>query len=373
LNGLKSLAYCVVVFTNTVLAAGYQIFPTLTYENAATLNATKKYTVILGATDIKVDMTYVGSVDTLSGTAASDTNILLPYLRVAGRINPQWVVAFDISHPVLSNIQFPADSIVSAVAIDDIIHDTNYSPKLSYQLKNNLALGVGFDINHISDAEINFGAPKDGKMTNKTTGLNYGWDVGLAWQINNHNFLNLSYYSKINFSKLTGYSQQGNVYNANFSDNLIIPATWTVNLIHTPIESWTFIETFRFIQWNAERDLTLVNSAVGDIFFPLFYNNSWAIQIAARYQFLEKWGAALAVEYDSNPQSIAFRPIALPATDTTLVGAALDYAMTAQWTAKLQYAFIFAKPGINQAGPPVQLGHVTIGVNVIDFGLSWKI
>jgi len=210
-------------------------------------------------------------------------------------------------------------------------------------------------------------------MTNKTSGWNYGWDAGFAFQINQSNFLNVNYYSEINFSKLTGYSQQSNVYQANFSDNLVVPATWTLNLVHKPTSLWTVVETFRYIQWSVEKNFELINSAEGNIIFPLNYNDSWSAQLATRYQVSEKWGVGIAAEYDSSPQSTAFRPIALPATSITLLGASLDYALTSQWSAKLQYAYIFANPEINQAGPPAQLGHVNIGVNAVDLGVAWKI
>ena len=354
-------------------ATGYQIFPTLAYDNPATLNTTSKMSAILGATDIGVGMKYSGSVGNNIGTAESNTNIVLPYLRLAYRIDPKWVTSFDISHPLLSNITFPSTSIVSPVAIDDIIIDTNYSPKASYQMTDKLAIGFGFDANQVSDAQVNFGGPPLGKMTNKTSGWNYGWDAGLAFQINQSNFLNANYYSEINFSNLTGYSQQGNVKHANFSDNLVVPATWTLNLVHKPTSLWTVVETCRYIQWSAEKNLALVNSAGGNIIFPLNYNDSWSAQLATRYQVSEKWGVGIAAEYDSSPQSTAFRPIALPATSITLLGTSLDYALTSEWSAKLQYAYIFANPEINQAGPTPQLGHVNIGVNIVDLGIAWKI
>ena len=111
---------CMLVDT-VAFAVSYQIFPTLTYDNPATLNTTHKFSAIMGGTDIAVAMKYSGYIGNVSGTAVSNTNILLPYLRLAYRIDPKWVASFDISHPVLSNIAYPASSIVSPVAIDDIL------------------------------------------------------------------------------------------------------------------------------------------------------------------------------------------------------------------------------------------------------------
>ena len=368
----------VIFFSLTLLgssafAAAYQIFPTLAYDNPATLNTTGKVTAILGATDIDVRMKYMGSVGSQSGSALSSTNTLLPYFRAAYRVDPKWVVSFDISHPALANISYPATSIVSPVVINTIIKDTNYSPKFSYQMNDTLAIGLGFDVNEISDAQPNFGGPPLGKMVNKSAGLNYGWDTGLAYKLNKTNFLSVSYYSEIKFDHLAGYSQQGPVYQPNFSDNITFPATWTLNLVHQPTSLWTIVETVRYIQWSVEQDLTLTNSAGGNISLPLNYNDSWSALLGTRYQLFEHWGLGLAAEYQSNPQSTTFRPIALPTASLVILGASIDYALSSQWTAKLQYAYGFTNPEINRTTPVVQQGHINIGVNILDLGLTWKV
>lgn len=357
---------------NIANSASYQIFPTLAYENPAALNSINKFTAIIGTTDIAVGMKYTGTISGIYGTASSNTNIFLPYLRLASRINPKLVTAFDISHPVLSNIAYTSSSFVSRLVTDDIIKDTNYSPKLSYQITDKIAVGLGVDINQISNAQINFVAQPSGIMFNQSSAWGYGWDTGLALQLNKSNFLNLSYYSEINFTHLAGVSQLGNLYRPDFSDNLIIPTTYTLNLVHKPTELWMLFETIRYIQWSQEQNLLLKNSVAGDLFFPLNYNDSWSLQIASRYQILEDWGLGVAAEYESSPQSVAFRPIALPATSITLLATSIEHTISKQWSAKLQYAYVFADPRINQAGPTPQNGHVKIGVNIVDFGVTWK-
>ena len=253
------------------------------------------------------------------------------------------------------------------------LKDTNYSPKFSYQMTDKLAIGFGFDANQLSNAQVNFGSPQLGEMINKSSGWSYGWDAGLALQINPSNFLNVSYYSKINFEHLSGYSQRGNLSQTNFSDNLVIPTIYTLNLVHKPTSLWTVVETLRYIQWSEEHNLMLTNSAAGNITFPLNYNDTWSVQVATRYQLFDDWGVGIAAEYDSNPQSTAYRPIALPATSVVLLGGSIAYALNTKWSAKLQYAYLFANPEINQSGPPTQFGHVKIGVNIVDFGVAWKI
>ncbi len=354
-------------------AAAYQIFPTLAYDNPASLGSVKQYTTIIGITDPLVRMQYTGVAGPVTGTTVSNTSVLLPYARAAARISPSWVAGFDITHPVLSNIRYPADSFINSIVVDSILQDTNYSPKISYKVSDRLTLGVGFDANNMTDAQVNFDVPPMGLMVNQSSSWGYGWDVGAAITLNDSNFLNFSYYSEINLPRMTGYSQWGSVYQSSFSDNVVLPATWTLNLVHLLTPKWTVLETVRYVQWSKERDLTLMNTAIGTLFFPLNYNDNWSGMVAARYQWNDKWGISAAVEYATNPQPTAFRPIALPACAVTIVGGGIEYALTSRWTAQFRYGYAFANPEINQQLPVPQLGHVDIGVNILDLGVTWKV
>lgn len=353
-------------------SAAYQIFPTLAYDNAAMLNAVNKYTAMIGTTDVVVGMKYIGTVDSTFGSAVSNTNTVLPYLRLASRVDTQWVVSFDVSHPLLSNVSYPLSSFMSEAGTDAIIYDTNYSPKVSYRITKSLALGVGFDVNNVSNAEVDFGESPTLEALNISQGWGYGWDAGIVFKMNEFNTFNFSYYSKINFPRLKGTSTLGNTQNLNFSDNLVAPTTFTLNAMHQITPEWSLSETARFVLWSQEKNLTLTNSVAGDITIPLNYNDIWSLMLATRYQISEHWAGGAVVEYQGNAQSIAYRPIVLPTTDIVIGGVMLDYAASAEWSAQLRYAYVYANTGIEQAGPPVQSGHVNIGVNIMDIGLTWK-
>jgi long-chain fatty acid transport protein len=353
-------------------SAVYQIFPTLAYSNAAMLNEVKKYTAIIGSTDFVVRMKYVGLIDSEYGSAVSETNTFLPYLRLATRFMPKWVTSFDITHPLLANVNYPSSSFVAAAGTTGIIIDTNYSPKLSYQLTDNVAIGVGFDINNVSNAQLDFDDPSPIESHNKSSGWGYGWDVGLAIKMNEFNTFNLSYYSAIDFTPLHGVSTKGSIYRSDFSDNLVAPATFTFNLTHDVTPAWTLSETARYVRWGDEKSITLRNSANGNVVLPLFYNDIWSLMLSAKHQFSEDLAIGAIVEYDGSAQDIAYRPISLPVTSLIIGGLSLDYAISSQLSTKLQYAFVYANPKIVQEGPPSQVGRVNIGVNVIDLGFTWK-
>ncbi len=353
-------------------AAAYQIFPPMAYENAAMLNEINQHTMVIGSTDFVIRLKYTGSVGSEIGTAVSDTDTFLPYLRLASRINSKWVASFDVSHPLLSNVQYPADSFVDVVGIDAILIDTNYSPKVSYQITDKFALGAGFDVNNISNAQVNLGTPPPNETINKSQGFGYGWDVGLTVQLSESNLLAMSYYSQIDFKHLRGTSTRGSLYRGDFSDDVIAPATFTLNLVHHVTSEWTLAETARFVWWSAEKGLLLKNSVDGDVFLPLNYEDIWSFMWAVRYQCSEHLALGGVAEYVANAQSVYYRPIVLPTASLLVGGALLEYHFSSEVNGVLRYAFAYANPKIDQPGPPLQQGRVNVGVNVIDLGFTWK-
>jgi long-chain fatty acid transport protein len=372
-----SLYYCLLLFLtcsfSSSYATGYQTFSTLAYDNPASLNAVKKGQLILGNNLPWVKMHFTGFDGPFHGEAFTSKSFSLPYARLAWRFTPKVVASFDMTHPILSAIQYPPDSVVRSSIIDNILIDTDYSPKLSCQINDKLTIGAGFNANNLSDVKLSFSAPPYGEVLNKGYSWAYGWDVGLSYVLSKRTStsLNLSYYSEIDHNKIRGPSYWGPFTTRN-QLNLVIPGTFTANLSHSMTSSWVLNATGRYIQWYREKNLQITNSALGGgttVFVPLNYKNSWNAQLATRYQLSQKWAARLFAQYERNPQPLRFRPIGLPTDRLWILSGGMDYAISKKFTAQLTYLHVFSHPPINTVGPVgPTMGNVKIGVNVIDLG-----
>ena len=360
------------LFSTTVFCGGYQINPILN-ENPAILHQVNQMTSIIGGSGVSIRNQFQGRVGPTTGTALSETWSGLPYFRYAYRLNPAWVTGFDLSCPALANVQYPANSFVSPDGIDTILHDYNYSAKISYQMREALTLGVGLDLNQVTDDQVNFSVGSLGKMTNKTQGWSYGWDAGLYADLDDVNALSFTYTSLIHFNHLTGFSQLADVYRGDFSDNLIIPPFFLFSAIQQLNERWRLSESARFTSWSNVQVLQFTNSAIGDRVFKLNYQDTWSAMFMAHAQWVESLGVNMTLEYDMSPQSIINRPIVYPTTRVAVVGGGFDYRLSPQWQIQCQYAFLFANPAIRQFGPLVKNGHVNVQMNMLDFGVVWTL
>ena len=87
-----------------------QYFSGISYNNPSELFKVKQYELILGGTGSYADLSFKGSVlnfNTMqynSGINHSRTYTLMPYGRIAKRINDKTVFALDITEPFNSNL-----------------------------------------------------------------------------------------------------------------------------------------------------------------------------------------------------------------------------------------------------------------------------
>lgn len=376
INSLRCSILLSIVSSN-VFAAAYQIFPELAYENPAALNSVKKGQVILGIGIPTIKFRFNGSNGPFSGQASTVETNVLPYGRFAWRLSPKIVTSLDITNPVYSDFKYPVNSIVSALSTSTVMIGKNYSPKLSYEIKPGLAVGVGFDAHNFSNLQLSFAAPPFGELSNRASGWAYGWDAGIFYALTQTTFASLSYYSQMNHED-TGTSTWGPFSTDNYRANVVLPATTSLNIIHLLSKQWVLSATLRYIQWKPYQHIYQYNTALpvnsGFLDFPIFYKNSWSGLLASRYQINEHWAVKGALEYDSNLQPLIYRPLGMPADQIGLIAAGGEYAFTKQWSGSLVYIHGFSNPKLQNIGPigPVN-GHVRINGNSVALSVTWNI
>ena len=281
LSGLVSL----IAFTNSH-ATSYQIFTPAAYANPAALNSVKEAELILGGTTLVSSLHFSGTAAGVTGSTTSNTTDLMPYGRVAFRLSPKIVVGLDISQPFYTNIQYPTTSFLAPFAIGTVLRDTDYNPKISYQVNPRLALGVGLDAHNFYNGQLNFAIPPFGDMTNKANSWAYGWDVGAFFVATPATFLNLSYFSQV-IEHASGQSKWGPLVNNHFSADVKFPATTIANVIQMLSPKWALSATLRYSQWNLLRYLVLQKTALPGgptLAIPDQFFNNFTAQLATHYQ-----------------------------------------------------------------------------------------
>jgi long-chain fatty acid transport protein len=363
---------------NSAYATSYQIFADLNFANPASLNTVKNGELIIGNATLFSRTHFSGSALGVNGSTTSYNNDALPYGRIAMRVSPKFVIGFDITEPYYTNITYPNNNFANAFATATVLRDVNYSPKISYQATERLALGAGLDFNNLYNGQLSFalipaghGAAAGVPLINKADSWATGWDVGLSYVLTPATFLNFAYYSLI-VQHAKGESDFGAAVNNGFSADVKLPATWIVNGIQMLSPVWALSGTIRYTQWNTVRFTVLQNTVVGNVTVPDHFYNNASYELATHYQINQKWGALAAIDYEPNVQPTYTRNIGLPTYNRYIPAIGADYELTKGLKAKLIYAHVFVKAPINLTAAGAHLlGTERINVDVLDFSLNY--
>lgn len=367
-----------------------QYFAGISYSNPSQLFQTKDSEFLLGGTGSYAHLKFSGSAYNFnsheydSGDSYSKTYTLMPYGRIAKRINSKLVLGLDVTEPFNSNLDWGNDSFTRYAATQNLLTDVDVSPRFSYSINQQLYIGAGINLNFLTNNETNWAFPQ-GETTyenliNKSSSYGTGFNIGATYLINKTNFIDLVYYSKIR-QNTTGTSRLGAVVSTDYLFSFNMPATTALSYVHLFNPTWLVnLKVFQS-EWNANQYVRLLNTAAnppGDFVFAMKFDKSYAFQAAVRHQYNDKLGLTLAGMVDVGPEQSNLRNIMFPAYLQYFAALVADYQITTKASVELMYGQVFSYPPIHnqlmtENGPiPFTTGKVNISANVLDLKVKVK-
>ncbi|MGL6028272.1 MAG: OmpP1/FadL family transporter [Legionella sp.] len=376
-------------FSLTAQANVLQYFAGISYNNPSELFKVKDYTFLIGGTGSYADLGFTGSslnFNTFqydSGQSHSRTYTLLPYGRIAKRLNEKTVIALDVTEPFNSNLNWGNDAFTRFANTQNYLLDVDISPKLSYALHPKLQIGGGLNFNFLRNNEVNWALPTGPTtsdiMINKSTSFGLGYNLGATYIINQSNFLGLTYYSKIK-QDTTGDSRLGSRYSDAYYFNFNMPATTALSYVHIFNPTWLMSLHVFQTQWNINQYIRLYNTAapapLTNFVFNMSFSKSYAYLAAFRNQWTPKLGLTLVGMIDDGPEKNNLRTITFPSDTQYFLGLMGDYHLTPKTSIELLYGHVFSWPGIQNSVMtdngfiPFTTGKVNINTHVIDLKLK---
>lgn len=349
-----------------------QYFAGLSYNNPSELFKIKDYTALIGGTGSYAILRFDGTVLNFNtnqydlGIGHSSTYTLMPYGRVAKRINDKMVFAVDVTEPFNSNLDWGTDTFTRWAVTQNFLTDVDVSPKLSYALSKKLQIGGGLNFNFLKTNEVNFALPTgqttSANLINHSSSFGLGFNVGATYIINETNFLGATYYSNIK-QNTNGYSALGNLYSNTFFFNFTMPATTSLSYLHIFNPKW--LANFQIFQsqWNVNKYARLFNTAAPapftDFTFTMNFRRSYVFIAAARNQFAEKLGLTFVAMVDTGPERNEYRTLVFPSDDQYFVGMVGDYHFSAKTSIELLLGHVFSNTSMQN--------HVKVQTNVVPF------
>jgi len=327
-----------IFLSGVAYSASDQILNSLFFQNPAELSVVHKMQLIGGSLYVVPTFKYTGTSFSKQGKAVSQANDALPYILTSYRFTDQFVLGINITPSGYGHLEWPLDSIVANASTTTKLLYYRAGLQASYQFTDNLALGVGLNLQYNKIAELDSMIPGRGNQINKVSARNYIADAGLFYKINTRNFITAAIYSSVHRPGY-GTSTLGSTVVNNLSMTLTDPLVTYVGFQHNITDKWFLEEKLYWSGWALAKNLDMVNTATGSHILPLNWKNAWSIQFTTRYAITEKLALLNSLIYETNPGSFSTNAIGYPLAASGAISAGLDISLIKELSAQIIYSY----------------------------------
>ena len=328
------------VITNhsVALCAVDQILNDNFFMNPAELNLINKLQLTGGGVIINPDFSFNGNSYGKYGTAKSNVTDFLPYFLSAYRFNEKLVIGINATPSAYGHLSWPVDSIVAQSSTLTKLLYYRYGLQFSYQVTESLALGAGLNIEDNAQYQLNFVVPGQGNQINSVAALNYTYDFGLYYKINEKNYLTIAGYSSVSS---TGYgtSSTREIINNAFSLNVLEAPVVYVGLRNILNDRWTLNEKVYWSGFSIQKDIIFNNSTSGSYIIPTNWKDVWSFQVTTRCTIREQLALLGSIIYETNPVPLATNAIGYPLAASGALSGGVDIVLRKDLSIQAIYSY----------------------------------
>ncbi len=281
------ILFSVILFSCEIKASSsYVIFPYEGYRNAANMDLVENFSATLMGSFVNFNNKYNGTqVGSVLRSSKGNKNYVTPMGDIQWRAMPKLVLGLYVYDPMLGLIQYKSGN---QAGTKSILNAKSYSPKISYQVLDNLTLGAGIDFMHLSKAILAIPGIAGGTLVAKGDSFKTSFNVGALFKAQPTTLISASFHKGVNFKPKGNISLNGQT-NKGYLNTPLIPDIYSANLTQILTPEWLVSVTARFLNWKPFKTVTIYNApVVGNLVLPQKYHSAGYGQLLTRYQFSEQ-------------------------------------------------------------------------------------
>lgn len=318
-------------------------------RNPALMSSFEKPQISVSGTYILPDVSVSGSsAPVYSSAAALDDDSIAPEAFVpavyyVAPINKKVALGVGVFSNFGLATEFPDDYAAGQLAGTSEITTINFNVSVSYKISSvwSAALGLNYiyaDANlvrHFGENPLGLSAQTiAASLEGDDTG--YGWNAGVAYEINKGSRLGLHYRSKTSLSFEGDYSNQLPTALGGLAGTILpgsleleLPATAEISGVHLIDTKWTFNYSVVWTQWSSFESL---KAFVSSNETPVFskeenFSNSFRYAIGGSYQLAKNIKLRTGFAYDTTPADSNHLSISIPDSDRKWLSVGVSYTL----------------------------------------------
>ena len=365
------------------------------FGNPAGMSLLKQGEVSAGASfvDAHTDISDVNS--TAAGFPVSGSNdgdmipfTTIPFLFYAQPLDEHWAVGFGAYVPFGLATEYDDDFQGRYFGTKSDIRVMTLQPTVSYQINNNLSIGLGVTYNRFNGKlEKNFfTGPLTGDIQVSVKGDDdaWGYNIGALYQFSEKTRIGLTYYSKVKYT-LDGHTSLQNVPGAGslrFDAKLDIETPDRIELgaTHALTPQLTLHGNIARTNWKTLDEIRVKNAGASGTLAeptePLDWDPSMLYSLGLSYRIDNQWAIRGGLAIDKQPIPGSTRSVRLPAGDRTIAALGGTWSPLQNLDIDLSYMYIKEKKvDVDQriAVPPtVYQAKYDTYVNLLSAQATWR-
>jgi long-chain fatty acid transport protein len=342
---------------------------TTVFGNPAGMARLKRQEVSLGAAAIiaKTD------INDASGAApGSNDGDMVPFTAVPSAyyvnpLNDKWAVGFGVYAPFglitdyEGGFQGRYEGDYSEVKV------VTAQPTVSYRFNDQLSVGFGLTINHIS-GKLESAVPPvlgttDSRVKIEGDDIALGYNIGVLYEFSPQTRAGLTYHSMVDY-KLEGHTKiTGNdpalaappalgglgaygKYDASL--DLKLPESVDFSVTHALNDQWTVYGGATFTRWSRLESIVVendrlnaaANTVFGEISEEQNWHDTWAYAIGTAYQLNKQWVLRAGLGMDQSPTNNQNRSPRIPTGDRKTLSLGFGWSPTEDMTIDVAYSYL---------------------------------
>ena len=335
---IRNLLFISIMLNQKAYGSATQILSDTFYQNPAELSLVNKSQIIAGNVFIAPSFKFQGNSFEANGSTKSNVTDYLPYMLGAYRVNEAIVIEVNITPSGYGHLNWPVDSFVSQSSTLTKLLYYRFGFQSSYQITENLAVGMGFNIEDNGQYQLNFVVPGQGNQVNSVTGLNYTGDFGLYYKIDPKNYLTVAGYTQVD-TYGHGTSSAHGVVNTNLSLNITEAPVVYIGIEHFINDLWFIEGKVYWSGWHIQNNINFTNTTTGTYVVPTNWKDVWSFQATTRYAIRERLALLGSIIYETNPVPLATNAIGYPLAASGSLSGGVDIALRKDLSIQAIYSY----------------------------------
>lgn len=308
------------------------------FQNPAELSQVNQVRLMVGNLFISPSLRFTGISHGETGNAASVAQDNLPYLLGGYRLTKRFVMGINITPSGYAHVEWPLHSVVANASTTTKLLYYRTGIQSSYQFTDNLAIGLGFNLEHNKNLELDFVVPGMGNQINKVSDLNASVDLGVFYKINKRDSLTAAVYTPV---KAIGVGTS--TLNTTTVNSTTLPITQAavafVGLQHNLTNKWFLGEKVYWSGWSLQKNINFVNTTTGSFIVPTNWRDTWSFQLGTRYATTERITLLGSAIYETNASPTNTNSIGYPLAPVISFSTGLDLTLQKKLTAQVIYGY----------------------------------